>query len=140
MKSEHPAVVRAKPRISSTFSTASQTFGSLSPAGLSFPQGPNSHSQGPRPFRHQPDSQDVLPSYNEYIIPIPDPKPDEVFTDADIPSENPERYTVCQKMLLHTRLVPSAGLAKRMRICFLNVNDFSFSNLTPPHPDVLQAQ
>lgn len=90
MKSEHPAVVRAKPRISSTFSTASQTFGSLSPAGLSFPQGPNSHSQGPRPFRHQPDSQDVLPSYNEYIIPIPDPKPDEVFTDADIPSENPE--------------------------------------------------
>uniref|UniRef100_A0A3B4AYB0 receptor protein-tyrosine kinase n=1 Tax=Periophthalmus magnuspinnatus TaxID=409849 RepID=A0A3B4AYB0_9GOBI len=58
VKSEHPAVVRAKPRVSSPF-----------------------------PASSPPDIEDALPSYNDYIIPIPDPKPDEVFTD--VPSDSP---------------------------------------------------
>uniref|UniRef100_A0A665TS58 receptor protein-tyrosine kinase n=1 Tax=Echeneis naucrates TaxID=173247 RepID=A0A665TS58_ECHNA len=59
MKSDHPAVARTKPRLSSPFPIASPSF----------------------------DTQEVIPSYNEYIIPIPDPKPDEVFTD--VPSGSP---------------------------------------------------
>lgn len=85
MKSEHPAVIRAKPRLSSPF-PSSPVFGSPSPLNRSSPLG--QHRQHHTPFRHQQtDSQDALPSYNEYIIPIPDPKPDEIFTD--VPSESP---------------------------------------------------
>uniref|UniRef100_A0A8C6UA48 receptor protein-tyrosine kinase n=1 Tax=Neogobius melanostomus TaxID=47308 RepID=A0A8C6UA48_9GOBI len=97
MKSEHPAVVRAKPRLSSPF-PSSPVFVSPSPLNRSSPLGQH---QTPTAFRHQQtDPQDVLPSYNEYIIPIPDPKPDEVFTD--VLSESPGRYALSQKSL-HTR-------------------------------------
>lgn len=82
IKSEHPAVVRAKPRMSSPF-PSSPAFSSPSPLNHSSPL--SRHHQSPRP--QQSDPQDVLPSYNEYIIPIPDPKPDDVFTD--VPSQSP---------------------------------------------------
>uniref|UniRef100_A0AAQ5X4A0 receptor protein-tyrosine kinase n=1 Tax=Amphiprion ocellaris TaxID=80972 RepID=A0AAQ5X4A0_AMPOC len=55
LKSDHPAVARTKPRLSS----------------------------------REVEAQEVMASYNEYIIPIPDPKPEEVFTD--VPSESPAR-------------------------------------------------
>lgn len=89
MKSEHPAVVRAKPRLSSPFLVTGQTFGSSSPMNQSHSLGPNHQNHGPRPSRHHPDAQEVIPSFNDYIIPIPDPKPDEVFTDTDVPSDSP---------------------------------------------------
>uniref|UniRef100_A0AAQ5Y6V7 receptor protein-tyrosine kinase n=1 Tax=Amphiprion ocellaris TaxID=80972 RepID=A0AAQ5Y6V7_AMPOC len=61
LKSDHPAVARTKPRLSSPFPIASPVFSS------------------------PVEAQEVMASYNEYIIPIPDPKPEEVFTD--VPSE-----------------------------------------------------
>ncbi|XP_029367799.1 platelet-derived growth factor receptor beta isoform X2 [Echeneis naucrates] len=87
MKSDHPAVARTKPRLSSPFPIASPSFGSPSSVHLSFP--PDPYNQSPRHggFRQEADTQEVIPSYNEYIIPIPDPKPDEVFTD--VPSGSP---------------------------------------------------
>ncbi|XP_034546139.1 platelet-derived growth factor receptor beta [Notolabrus celidotus] len=87
MKSDHPAVARTKPRLSSPFPIANPAFGSPSPVTLSFPPDPYNQSTSPREFRPQDDTQEVIPSYNEYIIPIPDPKPEDVFTDG--PSESP---------------------------------------------------
>uniref|UniRef100_A0A672YVZ5 receptor protein-tyrosine kinase n=1 Tax=Sphaeramia orbicularis TaxID=375764 RepID=A0A672YVZ5_9TELE len=81
MKSDHPAVARTKPRLSSPFPIPSQTLGS--PGSPSFPPDPYNQSQ-------EADAQEVIPSYNEYIIPIPDPKPEEDFTDTDVPSDSPE--------------------------------------------------
>lgn len=87
MKSEHPAVVRAKPRLSSPLPASSPVFGPPSPLNRSSPLGHGNH-QTPSVFRHQhSDPADALPAYNEYIIPIPDPKPDEAFTD--VLSESP---------------------------------------------------
>uniref|UniRef100_A0A672YWD2 receptor protein-tyrosine kinase n=1 Tax=Sphaeramia orbicularis TaxID=375764 RepID=A0A672YWD2_9TELE len=80
MKSDHPAVARTKPRLSSPFPIPSQTLGS--PGSPSFPPDPYNQSQ-------EADAQEVIPSYNEYIIPIPDPKPEEDFTDTDVPSDSP---------------------------------------------------
>ncbi|XP_041653057.1 platelet-derived growth factor receptor beta [Cheilinus undulatus] len=83
LKSDHPAVARTKPRLTSPFPIANPAFGS--PAPVSFP--PDSYRQSPGQFRPETDTQEVIPSYNEYIIPIPDPKPEDVFTD--VPSESP---------------------------------------------------
>lgn len=85
---------------------ASPSFGSPSPGALSFPLGPYNQSQNPRDLRQEADTQEVITSYNEYIIPIPDPKPEDVF--SDVPSESPVRYgedaaDVCQTMGLHER-------------------------------------
>ncbi|XP_019109315.2 platelet-derived growth factor receptor beta [Larimichthys crocea] len=87
LKSDHPAVARTKPRLSSPFPIANPAFGSPSSGTLSFPQDPYNQSPNPGEFRQEADAQEVIPSYNEYIIPIPDPKPEEVFTD--VPSERP---------------------------------------------------
>ncbi|XP_039975631.1 platelet-derived growth factor receptor beta isoform X2 [Xiphias gladius] len=87
MKSDHPAVARTKPRLSSPFPIANPSFGSPSPVTLSFPPDPYNQSPSPGNFRQEADGQEVITSYNEYIIPIPDPKPEEVFTD--VPSESP---------------------------------------------------
>ncbi|KAM3612001.1 uncharacterized protein V6R79_000788 [Siganus canaliculatus] len=87
LKSDHPAVARTKPRLSSPFPIANPAFGSPSPVPLSFPPDPYSQSSSPRAFRQEADTQEVITSFNEYIIPIPDPKPEEVFTD--VPSESP---------------------------------------------------
>ncbi|XP_035506085.2 platelet-derived growth factor receptor beta [Scophthalmus maximus] len=87
MKSDHPAVARTKPRLSSPFPIANPSFGSPSPATLSFPLDPYNQSPSPGNLRPETDMQDVITSYNEYIIPIPDPKPEDVFTDA--PSGSP---------------------------------------------------
>uniref|UniRef100_A0AAQ5XGZ5 receptor protein-tyrosine kinase n=1 Tax=Amphiprion ocellaris TaxID=80972 RepID=A0AAQ5XGZ5_AMPOC len=72
LKSDHPAVARTKPRLSSPFPIASPVFSSPAPITL-----------------REVEAQEVMASYNEYIIPIPDPKPEEVFTD--VPSESPAR-------------------------------------------------
>ncbi|XP_071314346.1 platelet-derived growth factor receptor beta [Trachinotus anak] len=87
MKSDHPAVARTKPRLSSPFPIANPSFGSPSSVAFSFPQDPYNQSPSPGEFRQDSDMQEVITSYNEYIIPIPDPKPEEVFTD--VPSESP---------------------------------------------------
>ncbi|KAJ8015321.1 hypothetical protein DPEC_G00024910 [Dallia pectoralis] len=78
-KSDHPAVVRTKPRLASPFPTAALTP-SATPAT---PQDTN-----PYPltgdFRAEADGEEMMPSYNDYIIPIPDPKPEEeVCSEAD---------------------------------------------------------
>uniref|UniRef100_A0A3Q4AID1 receptor protein-tyrosine kinase n=2 Tax=Mola mola TaxID=94237 RepID=A0A3Q4AID1_MOLML len=65
LKSDHPAVARTKPRLSSPFPIASPAFGSPYP--------------------------EVTPSFNEYIIPIPDPKPEEIFTNVLSESPTSER-------------------------------------------------
>uniref|UniRef100_UPI0037E75E15 platelet-derived growth factor receptor beta n=1 Tax=Semicossyphus pulcher TaxID=241346 RepID=UPI0037E75E15 len=87
LKSDHPAVARTKPRLSSPFPIANPAFGSPSPGSLSFPPDPYNQSPSPGEFRPEADTQEVLTSYNEYIIPIPDPKPEELFTD--VPPESP---------------------------------------------------
>ncbi|XP_075337401.1 platelet-derived growth factor receptor beta [Odontesthes bonariensis] len=88
LKSDHPAVARTKPRLSSPFPIANPAFGSPAPITLSSsPLGPYNQNLRPGDLRQEADTQEVITSYNEYIIPIPDPKPEEVFTD--VPSESP---------------------------------------------------
>ncbi|KAM6924264.1 platelet-derived growth factor receptor beta [Xenentodon cancila] len=83
LKSDHPAVARTKPRLSSPFPIANPAFGSPSTiTGSSAPLGPHYQSQRPADRRQDGGTQEVITSYNEYIIPIPDPKPEEVFTDG----------------------------------------------------------
>ncbi|XP_054647909.1 platelet-derived growth factor receptor beta [Dunckerocampus dactyliophorus] len=72
LKSDHPAVARTKPRLASPLPR---------PVALSFPADPRSRGSNPAA------SQEVIPSYNDYIIPIPDPKPEDAFTDME--SESP---------------------------------------------------
>uniref|UniRef100_H2T1W6 Platelet-derived growth factor receptor beta n=2 Tax=Takifugu rubripes TaxID=31033 RepID=H2T1W6_TAKRU len=86
LKSDHPAVARTKPRLSSPFPIANPAFGSPSLVGLS--DFPDPYNQNTRRFRNEAEVQEGVTSFNEYIIPIPDPKPEEAFTD--VPSESPE--------------------------------------------------
>ncbi|XP_057705660.1 platelet-derived growth factor receptor beta [Corythoichthys intestinalis] len=81
LKSDHPAVARTKPRLTSPFAGATPTFSTPSSVALSF--SPEHRSQGSSPVN----SQDVIPLYNDYIIPIPDPKPEDVFNGME--SESP---------------------------------------------------
>ncbi|KAJ8337584.1 hypothetical protein SKAU_G00365500 [Synaphobranchus kaupii] len=69
LKSDHPAVVRTKPR--------------LSPVPLAPPNG------SPLGVRREAEGEEELASYNEYIIPIPDPKPEEGCEEAHTPTESP---------------------------------------------------
>ncbi|KAK9518020.1 hypothetical protein VZT92_023349 [Zoarces viviparus] len=85
LKSDHPAVARTKPRLSSPFPIANPAFGTPSPHYI--PPDPYNQSPSPGEFRQEADTQEVITSYNEYIIPIPDPKPEDVFTG--VPSESP---------------------------------------------------
>ncbi|XP_064181555.1 platelet-derived growth factor receptor beta [Anguilla rostrata] len=62
LKSDHPAVVRTKPRLS---------------VPLASPQ-----NGSPVGIRWEGDGEEALASYNEYIIPIPDPKPEEGWDEA----------------------------------------------------------
>lgn len=96
LKSEHPAVARTKPGLSSPFPMANPAFGS--PAPLSSPADPYSQDRSPGDLRPEAETQEVIPSYNDYIIPIPDPKPEEDFTDVE--SESPARYEAAEKTLL----------------------------------------
>uniref|UniRef100_A0A3Q2YIU6 receptor protein-tyrosine kinase n=1 Tax=Hippocampus comes TaxID=109280 RepID=A0A3Q2YIU6_HIPCM len=77
LKSDHPAVARTKPRLASPFPEANSTLGTPFPVSLSDPPEAGSQRSNPTP------SQEVVPSYNDYIIPIPDPKPEDVFTDME---------------------------------------------------------
>ncbi|CAL8308611.1 unnamed protein product [Arctogadus glacialis] len=91
LKSEHPAVVRTKPRSSPPFPAASPPF-SLSPSVSSFAVPPDPYAPHPQPDpAPRPrgasgggaDGGEEVPTlYNEYIIPIPDPKPEDLFGDA----------------------------------------------------------
>lgn len=90
LKSDHPAVARTKPRLSSPFPVANPAFGSSSPLGLPFPTEPYAQSSSPRQPRRDTGVQEVINSFNDYIIPIPDPRPEDVFTG--VPSESPARY------------------------------------------------
>ncbi|XP_026135819.1 platelet-derived growth factor receptor beta-like [Carassius auratus] len=69
LKSEHPAVARVKPRVPSPFPNA-------------FPSSDLIPNPTPRP------QIDVEP-HNEYIIPIPDPKPEEETQDGPVLMEIP---------------------------------------------------
>lgn len=96
LKSDHPAVARTKPRLSSPFPIPNPAFSSPAPITLSSSP-PDAYSQSLRPgdFRREVETQEVMASYNEYIIPIPDPKPEEVFTD--VPSESPASSLVLEE-------------------------------------------
>ncbi|MEQ2308979.1 hypothetical protein AMECASPLE_033892, partial [Ameca splendens] len=86
LKSDHPAVARTKPQLSSPFPISNPAFGSPSPITHS-PPGHRSQSQRPGDVGREADAQEVIPSYNGYIIPLPDLKPEDVFTE--VPSESP---------------------------------------------------
>uniref|UniRef100_A0AAY4CNX9 receptor protein-tyrosine kinase n=1 Tax=Denticeps clupeoides TaxID=299321 RepID=A0AAY4CNX9_9TELE len=66
-QSAHPAVIRCKPRLS-----------------LPFPGFPPVRSTPPNP-------DPTVPPYNEYIIPIPDPKPEDGGQDSPLLTESPSR-------------------------------------------------
>ncbi|XP_076021053.1 platelet-derived growth factor receptor beta [Genypterus blacodes] len=97
LKSDHPAVARTKPRLSSPFPVANSAFGPRSPIAPSAPPDPYNPNPSPGAFRQEADAQEGVTSYNEYIIPIPDPKPEEVFTDTDVPSESPASSVVLEE-------------------------------------------
>ncbi|KAL0974038.1 hypothetical protein UPYG_G00214570 [Umbra pygmaea] len=86
-KSNHPAVVRTKPRPSSCLFPYPVLTPSLTPTT---PQDPIPYPLT-RDVRADADGEEVIASYNDYIIPIPDPKPEEdVFSEADtVPTESP---------------------------------------------------
>ncbi|CAL8355137.1 unnamed protein product [Merluccius merluccius] len=110
LKSEHPAVARTKPRISFPFTTASPPFGPSSPApSFSIPPDPYDPNPDANPdpqggFRREADGEeDVLTLYNEYIIPIPDPKPEDIFGGAGVaPSESPVGSLALDKIEMDT--------------------------------------
>ncbi|XP_068450441.1 platelet-derived growth factor receptor beta [Clinocottus analis] len=93
LKSDHPAVTRTKPRLSSPFPSANPSFGTPSPHYL--PPDPYTQSLSPGEYQEEADTQEVMTSYNEYIIPIPDPKPEDVFTD--VPSESPASFLAVEE-------------------------------------------
>ncbi|KAK3526699.1 hypothetical protein QTP70_032078 [Hemibagrus guttatus] len=77
-KSDHPAVVRSKPRVPSPFP------GTLPPSSPSTIFPPTS-----TPNRCLEADQDMAPApYNGYIIPIPDPKPEEECPEVSMPTES----------------------------------------------------
>ncbi|XP_076861978.1 platelet-derived growth factor receptor beta [Brachyhypopomus gauderio] len=81
LKSDHPAVVRTKPRVPSPFP------GPLSP--LTPPSAfPLSSTPIPNPCLGA-DGEMVAAPYNGYIIPIPDPKPEEEAQEMTAPEESP---------------------------------------------------
>ncbi|XP_050983515.1 platelet-derived growth factor receptor beta [Labeo rohita] len=77
LKSDHPAVARVKPHVPSPFPSA---FPPQSPASDQIP------SPIPRP---QAAGETADTPHNEYIIPIPDPKPDEETQDEPVLTEIP---------------------------------------------------
>lgn len=80
-KSDHPAVVRGKPRVPSPFP------GTLPPSSPSTIFPPSSTLR-----RCLETDQEVDPeTYNGYIIPIPDPKPEEECLEVSMPTESPSR-------------------------------------------------
>uniref|UniRef100_A0A8C4EBM4 receptor protein-tyrosine kinase n=1 Tax=Dicentrarchus labrax TaxID=13489 RepID=A0A8C4EBM4_DICLA len=87
LKSDHPAVARTKPRLSSPFPIA---------------------------------NPEVITSYNEYIIPIPDPKPEEVFTD--MPSESPARMYLVNKSSVFSTTHPLIQMLSGDNSCILEAD------------------
>uniref|UniRef100_A0A673GGR3 receptor protein-tyrosine kinase n=1 Tax=Sinocyclocheilus rhinocerous TaxID=307959 RepID=A0A673GGR3_9TELE len=77
LKSDHPAVARVKPCVPSPFPG---TFPPQSPA--------SDPSPNPTP-RPQANGESTDAPHNEYIIPIPDPKPEEETQDGPVLTEIP---------------------------------------------------
>ncbi|XP_034037060.1 platelet-derived growth factor receptor beta [Thalassophryne amazonica] len=84
LKSDHPAVARTKLRLSSPFPIGNPSFGNPT-----FPLDPYNQTPSPGDDRQESEAHEVTNLYNEYIIPIPDPKPEEAYGDVDMPSESP---------------------------------------------------
>ncbi|KAI1898469.1 hypothetical protein AGOR_G00072670 [Albula goreensis] len=68
LKSDHPAVARTKPRLSMPIAPMNNPIMDM---------------------RREAEGQEAAPSYNEYIIPIPDPKPEEGCEEIDMSMESP---------------------------------------------------
>ncbi|XP_066525558.1 platelet-derived growth factor receptor beta [Hoplias malabaricus] len=79
LKSDHPAVVRTKHRVPSPFPV---TLSPSSPSSMF----PPSSTPNPNPCL---DGERETASYNGYIIPIPDPKPEEECQEVNAPTEIP---------------------------------------------------
>ena len=79
LKSDHPAVARTKPRLLG--------MPSGTPSGM--PALPNGSPMG---IRREAEGEEAQGSYNEYIIPIPDPKPEESYEEALTLTESTSRY------------------------------------------------
>ncbi|KAM6953402.1 platelet-derived growth factor receptor beta isoform 2-T2 [Aplochiton taeniatus] len=94
-KSDHPAVVRTKPRLSSPFPSMNPTFTPSSVFSPAVP--PDPYNRNPGDFRQEPVDEEVMVSFNEYIIPIPDPKPEESCFDSGMPSESPTSSVVLEE-------------------------------------------
>ncbi|XP_061093106.1 platelet-derived growth factor receptor beta [Conger conger] len=65
LKSDHPAVARTKPRLTGPLT-----------GPLALPNG------SPLGIRREAEGEEALAAYNEYIIPIPDPKPEDSYEEA----------------------------------------------------------
>lgn len=83
-KSDHPAVARTKPRLPSFSPASPPPFTAISNP-LPYPN-PYSNYRSPR---QESEGEEVPLSCNDYIIPIPDPKPEEVSSDSGASSEGP---------------------------------------------------
>ncbi|KAG7465192.1 hypothetical protein MATL_G00173670 [Megalops atlanticus] len=68
LKSDHPAVARTKPRLPGPMLSLNEPAADI---------------------RRDADGAETMASYNEYIIPIPDPKPEESCEEADTLPESP---------------------------------------------------
>lgn len=79
LKSDHPAVARVKPHVPSPFPNAFP------------PQSPSSDLSPNLTPRPQADGETADAPHNEYIIPIPDPKPEEETQDGPVLMEIPSR-------------------------------------------------
>ncbi|XP_026774720.2 platelet-derived growth factor receptor beta isoform X2 [Pangasianodon hypophthalmus] len=78
-KSDHPAVVRSKPRVPSPFLC---TLPPSSPSTIFPPSSTPNHCL-------EADQEMAPAPYNGYIIPIPDPKPEEECQEVSMPTESP---------------------------------------------------
>ncbi|KAI5626817.1 platelet-derived growth factor receptor beta isoform X1, partial [Silurus asotus] len=76
-KSDHPAVVRSKPRVPSPFPC---TLPPTSPSTIFPPSSTHNRCL-------EADQDMAPPLYNGYIIPIPDPKPEEECQEVSMPTE-----------------------------------------------------
>uniref|UniRef100_A0A8C3A017 receptor protein-tyrosine kinase n=1 Tax=Cyclopterus lumpus TaxID=8103 RepID=A0A8C3A017_CYCLU len=115
LKSDHPAVTRTKPRLSSPFPIANPAFGAPSPHYL--PPDTYNQSLSPGEYRQDADTQEAITSYNEYIIPIPDPKPEDVF--PDVPSESPASVSATRTVSYEQPKVSVTSLLRGQMINFL---------------------
>uniref|UniRef100_A0A8C1P610 receptor protein-tyrosine kinase n=1 Tax=Cyprinus carpio TaxID=7962 RepID=A0A8C1P610_CYPCA len=107
LKSDHPAVARVKPRVPSPF-----------PGTLDLSPNPTPRPQVNRDIADAP--------HNEYIIPIPDPKPGEETQDGPVLTEIPSRKDETSPLPLPYTGGPLLFLFKTALIICLSVQRKSF--------------